>query len=65
MINGIMSAGISPYAYAYNVGRQKEAMQPQTVRQQETAQNWLLFPPHCISPLSCRLGTDMEDPVPG
>ena len=40
MINGIMSAGISPYAYAYNVGRQKEAMQPQTVRQQETAQNW-------------------------
>ncbi len=42
MINGIMSAGISPYAYAYNVGRQKEAMQPQTVRQQETAQNWSL-----------------------
>lgn len=42
MINGITGVGVSPYMYAYNVGRQKDAMQPQTVRPQETAQNWSL-----------------------
>ena len=42
MISGIMGAGVSPYAYAYSVGRQRDAVQPQTVRPQETAQNWSL-----------------------